>query len=141
MDAAAMFEGFDPVRQAGYEQELVDRLGPQVVPHIDESRARVARMTRDDVQDVQRAFADVEQRLAQLMDEGASPGDAPVQDVLVTHHATVARFWTPDAESYAGLGDLYVDSPDFRSRYDSVRPGLAEFLRDAMTVFALDRLT
>lgn len=140
MDAAAMFEGFDPVRQAGYEQELVDRLGDRVVPHIEQSRTRVARMTRDDIAEVQRGFADIDRRLAELMADGAKPADQRVQEVLVAHHATVARFWTPDADAYAGLGDLYVDSPDFRDRYESVRPGLAEFLRDAMAVFAIERL-
>jgi len=42
----------------------------------------------------------------------------------------------PTAEHYAGLGQLYVDHPDFRARYDAVHPQFAEFLRDAMAVYA-----
>ncbi|BEP13415.1 hypothetical protein acdb102_17260 [Acidothermaceae bacterium B102] len=38
--------------------------------------------------------------------------------------------------SYAGLGRLYVEHPDFRARYDRCDPGLAEFLSAAMAAYA-----
>jgi hypothetical protein len=53
----------------------------------------------------------------------------------------VCRFWTPDRESYPGLGRLYVDDPRFRDNYEQVRPGLAEYLRDAMAAYAVARLS
>jgi hypothetical protein len=31
---------------------------------------------------------------------------------------------------------MYVDHPDFRARFDGIRPGLAAFLRDAMARYA-----
>ena len=69
------------------------------------------------------------------------PDDSTVQDIVAEHYEFICRFWTPNADSYAGLGDLYVDHPDFRSRKDAVRPGLAEYERDAIAVFAVTRLT
>ena len=140
MDPAELFDGFDPERQAACEEELADRFGEGTRDHVEESRRRMGSMTREDALAIQERFADVDRRLAAAMDEGAGPEDPGVQDVLVDHYATVARFWTPDRESYAGLGQLYVDSPDFRARYEAVRPGLAEFLRDAMAVYARSRL-
>ena len=47
----------------------------------------------------------------------------------------------PWGTAFAGLGDLYVDSPDFHARYDAVRPGLAEYVRDAMAAYAITSLT
>ena len=44
-------------------------------------------------------------------------------------------FWTPDA-SYRGLGQLYVDSPEFRMRYDALDPRLAEYLCDALAAYS-----
>jgi hypothetical protein len=46
------------------------------------------------------------------------------------------HFYEPTPEVFAGLGRLYVDHPEFRERYEGIRPGLAAFLRDAMAVYA-----
>lgn len=59
-----------------------------------------------------------------------------MQALVAEHHAAVARHWTPDAASYAGLGRTYVDGPRFRARYDALHPALAEFLRDAIAAWA-----
>jgi DNA-binding transcriptional MerR regulator len=140
MDPAALFDGFDPQVQARHEEELVDRYGEDVRERIDESWKQVGTMTKADADEVQRVFAEVDNGIAMAMADGATPSDPRVQALLASHYANVARFWEPDAEAYAGLGDLYVESPDFRARYEAVRPGLAEFLRDAMAVYALESL-
>jgi MerR family transcriptional regulator, thiopeptide resistance regulator len=49
-------------------------------------------------------------------------------------------FWTPDAQSYAGLGQTYVDDERFRASIGGDDPTLAEYLRDAMAVYAQRRL-
>lgn len=59
---------------------------------------------------------------------------------LADHHAAVSAFWTPGAQAYAGLGDWYVENPEFRARYDAVDPRLAQFPRDAMAAYAAARL-
>ena len=76
-----------------------------------------------------------------LIDADVAPDDERVLDVMADHYAIVARFWTPNAESYAGLGDLYADSPDFRARFDAEHPRMADYLRDAMAAYAIARLT
>jgi len=50
---------------------------------------------------------------------------------MAEHYRGVAQFWTPDRQSYPGLGRLYVDNPEFKARYDAKAAGLAECLRDA----------
>lgn len=134
------FDGFDAERQARYEAELVERLGEGVRPHIEESRRRMRGWTKAEAEMVAREYDDVEGRLVVLIEEGAEPDDPRVYDVLDAHYATVSRFWTPDRDSYAGLGRLYVDSADFKARYDARHPRLAEFLRDSMAAYAHDRL-
>jgi len=136
MPANDLFAGFDPQRQAAYEQELVDRFGDDVTEAMAQSGANTAGWGQRDYQDVKRDFASIDDRLAELIEQGAAPDDPAVQAVITEHYTVVARFWTPDAERYAGLGRLYVDHPDFRARYDAVHPRLAEFLRDSMAVHA-----
>jgi hypothetical protein len=48
--------------------------------------------------------------------------------------------WTPNAAAFRNLGAMYVDDPRFTATYDRVRPGLAEYYRDAMGVYADTRL-
>ena len=140
VDPAELFDGFDPEKQKQYEADLVDRYGPQVQDRIDESWRRVGRMTKEQAAQVQADLAERDAEYAALLDEGVPADDPRVQEVTAKHYAWVAQFWTPDAEAFAGLGDLYVDHPDFRKRYDHIRPGLATYVRDAMTVYALERL-
>lgn len=51
--------------------------------------------------------------------------------MIADHHAIVTRFWTPDRVSYTGLGQMYVDDPRCKARYDDRHLALAVYLRDA----------
>ena len=136
-----LFDGFDAGKQQQYEAELVERYGPEAQEKIDESWRRVGAMSKADAARIQAEIATRDQEYAALLDAGVDPGDPRVQEVTAGHYRWVCEFWTPNAEAFAGLGDLYVDSPDFKARYDAVRPGLAEYVRDAMAVYAVESLT
>ena len=140
MDPAEMFDGFDADRQQHYEAELVRRYGDHAREAIAESQRRVGAMSAAEAASLQTELAERDQAFAALLDAGVPADDPRAQEVTAGHYAWVCRFWTPDADAFAGLGDLYVDSPDFRDRYDAVRPGLAEYVRDAMTAYAVTSL-
>ncbi len=76
----------------------------------------------------------VTQGLAALMSHPAS--DPEVQALVARHYRWVCTFWTPNAEAYRGLGQLYTENPEFRANYDKYAVGLADFLREAMSYFA-----
>jgi DNA-binding transcriptional MerR regulator len=141
MDPAELFDGFDAERQREYEADLVERFGPQAQDSIDESWRRIGRMTPEQAAHVQADLASRDEQYAVLLDAGVAADDPRTQDVTADHYRWVSQFWTPDADAFAGLGDLYVDHPDFRARYDAVRPGLAAYVRDAMHVYAVEQLT
>ena len=50
-------------------------------------------------------------------------------------------FWTPTAEAYRGLGQMYVDDKRFSRTIGGDDDSVAVFLRDAMNVYADERLT
>jgi len=75
------------------------------------------------------------------MRSGAAPNSSVALDVMAEHYAEVAKFWTPNRASYTGLGQTYVDSPEFKARYEAKAAGLAEYLRDATAAYAGQRLT
>jgi DNA-binding transcriptional MerR regulator len=140
MGPEELFEGFDADKQRAYEAELVDRYGPAAQEQIDESWRRVGRMTKADTDRIQADLAARDEAYAALLDAGVAADDPRTQEVAAGHYAWVCQFWTPSAEAFAGLGDLYVDHPDFHARYDAVRPGLAEYVRDAMAAYAIGTL-
>ena len=135
-----LFDGFDAEKQKEYEADLVERYGEPVRAHIDESHRRTGTWTAAERAAVDDQYAEIGRRLVPLIEAGASPEDDRVLDVIADHHAVVARFWTPTAEQYAGLGELYVDAPDFRSRYDAEHPAMAGYLRDAIAAYAVHRM-
>ena len=140
MGPEELFEGFDADRQRGYEAELVERYGTAVQEQIDESWRRIGRMSLDDAARVQAELTERDEVYAALLDAGVAADDPRTRDVTARHYVWVCQFWTPSAEAFAGLGDLYVESSDFKARYDAVRPGLAEYVRDAMAAYAVTTL-
>jgi len=135
-----LFENFDAEKQARYEAELVERLGDRVTEHIEESKRRMSTWTKADADSATLAWDDVLRQLAELRRAGMEADDAEVQEIIHGHYGWVCQFWTPNRESYPGLGQLYAEAPDFRVQFDAVEPGLADYMRDAMTWYAEARL-
>jgi hypothetical protein len=79
-------------------------------------------------------------RMAELRAAGVPAGDERVQHEVDGLYRSVSRMWTPNASAFAGLGRMYVEDPRFTATYDRVSPGLAEYYREAMTVYAEERL-
>lgn len=131
-----LFENFDPAKQERYEAELVERFGEDVVPQIEQSRRRMGRWNRADAERIKGEWAEFGPALVAHLNARRSADDAAVQQTIDGHYRWVCNFWTPDRRSYPGLGQLYVDGPEFRAQFDALDPRLAEYLREAMTVYA-----
>ncbi|PPK92317.1 DNA-binding transcriptional MerR regulator [Kineococcus xinjiangensis] len=140
MSAPEMFDGFAE-RQAEAEESLAARYGEGVREHFATARQRTADWTRQDHLAAQQEMERLDSRVLELLRSGAEPGAPEVLDVIDGHHRAVAQHWTPDRASYTGLGQLYVDDPQFRARYDALDPALAEFYRDAIGAYAQQRLS
>ena len=140
MSAQELFEGFAD-RSAALEADLVAEHGEGVREHFRTARARTKDWTQQDYLGAQRDWEELEGRVVEVMRSGAAPDSPAALELMAEHHAQVAQFWTPDRESYTGLGRLYVDDPAFQARYDAKAPGLAEYLRDATAAYAQQRLS
>jgi len=91
------------------------------------------------------------QQQKQLMDEGAKlwisaierqlkPTSSEVQKLTNELYKQICQYWTPDKEKFIGLGQLYLENPDFRAMWDNYHPKLAQFMADAMKVYAENKL-
>ena len=132
MPTEQLYDGFDHRR---YEDEARERWGDVAV---DRGNRAWETMSDGERADHQREGQAVSEGLAALLATGTPVADPAVRDLVARHHAWVARFWTPTAETYRGLGAMYVDDERFAATYDAVVPGLAVYLRDAIAAHADD---
>ena len=129
-----LYAGFD---NSQYESEARERWGDAAT---DRSNDAWGSLDADAQAAFQRESQDISTGLAALLGNGVPVEDERVQALVARHHAQVTVFWTPDAQSYRGLGEMYVEDARFTATYDAVAPGLAVYLRDAIDHFASTRL-
>jgi len=98
-------------------------------------------MTKAQADEISKAYPRINAEVANLMQAGATPDDHRVQQLIAGHYSIVCNFWTPNAEQYSGLGQMYVDDPRFRADYDVHDKHLVEFFRDAIDHYAVNNLT
>jgi len=139
MKAYEVFEGADDAQQEKWEQDLIAK-HPEAASHVAESKQRTSGWSKEDGALIQKELAEIDARLVELIESGAEPDDSQTQEVIADHFRWISQFWTPNAESYMGLGEMYNDSPDFLARFNGIHPKLAPFQRDAMAHFALTEL-
>jgi MerR family transcriptional regulator, thiopeptide resistance regulator len=128
-----LFEGFSP---ADYEDEARERWPEQ----FDQVQPVAQATSPEQLVAEQKETTAQMIRMAELMAAGKPPADPEVQSEVDQHCRWVARHWTPSAEAYRGLGQLYVGDERFRASYEQITPGLAAYQRDAMAIYARERL-
>jgi DNA-binding transcriptional MerR regulator len=126
-----LYEGFTTEQIERFKREAREMYDPTLV---EKSEQRLKRMSRAEWKAVGAEGEAVTTALAALADR--EPGDAEVQGLIARHHAWIENFYPCSAEVYRGLGQGYVEHPEFRAFYENYRPGLADFMSAAMNHYA-----
>ena len=62
--------------------------------------------------------------------------DSPeVQAIVERWRKHMDYFWTPNLDQLLGLATMYGRSPDFKANFDAMHPELADFMKEAVTVY------
>jgi DNA-binding transcriptional MerR regulator len=134
-----LYQGFDPAKQAEYEEWLVDRYGGDMRERIDQSKAKMETLGADGRAARIAEGGEVSAPLATAFKSGVAAED-PANDALVAmHHAWIAKMWDRACppEAYAGLADLYLAHPDFRTTFDEMGgEGFLDWMTAAMKAYA-----
>jgi DNA-binding transcriptional MerR regulator len=127
-----MFDGFDPSK---YEEEAKAKWG-----HTEayaESKRRTGRYRKEDWQEVGAQAGAITERFAVLAEAGVPPTDARAMDVAEEHRRHISHwFYDCTYEIHVGLGTMYVADPRFAANYEPRRPGLAQYICDAIAANA-----
>ncbi|KAF0824160.1 MerR family transcriptional regulator [Cytobacillus firmus] len=130
------FEGFKKKmiedNEKQYGNEIREKYGEETV---EKSNAKLMNMTREEHEAVVKLAEEINSTLEQAMEKGDPAGEL-AQKAAGLHKQWITYYWSEySKEAHAGLAEMYVADERFKAYYDKVRPGAAEFLRDAIKIY------
>jgi DNA-binding transcriptional MerR regulator len=135
MERSDMFEVFGDFDAAEHVAEVRERWGETEAYR--ESLRRTRRLTKDDWARFKAESDAVNETIATLMDEGVAPDDPRALDAVERHRLLVdAWFYPCSREMHQQLGRMYVEDARFTKTYESIRPGMATYMCDAIAANA-----
>lgn len=128
--AEEMFDGFDHTQ---YEQEVTERWGRDAYEKGDRWWRS---LTDTEKKEFQQRQIDIATDFAHAAQAGEAVDGDRAQAITQRLHDWLAVTTTPTKGYFIGLGELYVSDPRFTANYDQHGSGTAEYIRDAMKVYA-----
>ncbi|CAI6085832.1 HTH-type transcriptional activator mta [Paenibacillus sp. JJ-100] len=107
----------------------------------DSKAQKIQMKSKEDFLDSQARIEQIHLDLKEALELGLEPGSPAVQQIIGRHLEWIRGYYTPTAEIYRDLANLYVEQRDFRKMYDGYHPKLAEFLREGMIIKAAQELS
>jgi DNA-binding transcriptional MerR regulator len=131
MKPEEMFEVFGDFDAKAHEEEVARRWGKTEA--YAESARRTKRYTKEDWTAIRDEMNAIHAAFAEAMASGAKPTDVTVMDVAERARRHIdARFYPCSPAMHVALGQMYVSDPRFTESYERIRPGLAQFVCDAI---------
>jgi DNA-binding transcriptional MerR regulator len=130
MDTEGLFEVFGDFDPAEHEDEARERWGD--TDAYAESARRTARYSKEDWVRFKEESDEINGAIAALIDEGVAPDDPRATDAVERARLQIDEWFYPcSREMHAELGRSYVADPRFEATYEKIRPGMAQYMRDA----------
>jgi DNA-binding transcriptional MerR regulator len=138
MDDKDLYKGFAPEKQAEYEDWLVENYGDKMRQGIEASKAHWAGKSEDDMRAALAKGEEAEAELAERFHAGVASDAPELEPLFDEHRQWVSGMWgRPCArEGYAGMADMYLAHPDFRTHFDKRGEGFTDWLTTAMKAYA-----
>jgi len=113
-----------------YQEEAKRRWGD--TDAYAESARRTSHYSTEDWQRYEAANEEVCKTIAAPMDQGAPPTDPGALDAVEQARLQIDTWFYPCSRAmHAELGKMYVADPRFTATYDTIRPGMAQYICDA----------
>jgi DNA-binding transcriptional MerR regulator len=130
MSQKGLFKGFSEEEQDKLAQEAEQMYDPETVRESNRKWKSYSKEKRDAIlAEGNLIYTD----MIAAMPKGAS--SAEVQAIVQRWHSHMDYFWTPNLDQLLGLATMYNDDPKFKANFDDMHPKLAEFMREAVTVY------
>lgn len=125
------FTGFD-FSHNPYEQEARERWGDEAV---NQSNAKLGKLSKAEQEALGEQMNDIYRTLASLKEK--SPSSPEAQEAIKEWYDLLNNnFCSYTPEAFKGLGLMYVADERFTKNIDQFGEGLAQFMSEAMAIFA-----
>ncbi|MDH2881652.1 MerR family transcriptional regulator [Bacillus cytotoxicus] len=120
------FEGFD-FSHNPYEQEARERWGDEAVDKANKAAASMSKEKQEELNHIYRKLATLRHH---------APDSKEAQEAIQEWYDYLQSFGHYSLEAFKGLGKMYVDDERFTKNIDQFGKGLAQFMCDAMEIYA-----
>jgi hypothetical protein len=98
-----------------------------------QSQGRTSKYTKADWAEVKAEMDATNAAFVLAMADGEPATSKRAMDAAEQHRLHIhRRFYDLTHEFHRGLGDMYLADPRFTKTYDDIRPGMAQYVRDAI---------
>lgn len=140
MKEQELFWGFNKEKQHEYEKYLLETKGNCTEKLIHESYKNIKNWTKKDWDIIKSEYDIIYKELVICLEKNLNVESTEVQILIARYFQIIKKFYLPTKEVFSGLGQLYIDHPDFKKLYDAYHPQLAHYLAAAMKVYAQKEL-
>lgn len=106
-----------------------------------ESQRRTSAYTKDDWLRIKQENEEWGRLFVAQMESGEGPESEAAMDLAEDHRQGICRnFYECPYEIHTGLGEMYVADERFTAFFEAIKPGMAEYLRDAILANAVRRV-
>jgi DNA-binding transcriptional MerR regulator len=134
MSPKGLFEGFSEEQQEEYARQAEQMYDPETVR---ESNRKWKSYSAQKKQAIMEEGKQVYLDMIAAMPKGAESPE--VQAIVERWRVHMNYFWMPDLDQLLALASMYGQSPDFKANFDQMHPELADFMKEAVTVFVENR--
>ena len=129
-----LFVGFSDEQQAEYEAQASEMWGEQVAESARKWKSYSAEKKAQVMAEGQQVYTE----LVALLDR--KPDSPEVQALIGRWHQHMRYFYEPTVDILMGLGQAYVEHPEFAAFFAKMDPRLAVFMREAIEVYCVGML-
>ena len=134
MSDKAYFEGFSEEEQEKYAAEAEQLYDAESVRESQRKWKGYSAAKKESIMAEGKAiYTD----LIAAMAKGA--GSKDVQALIERWRRHLDYFWTPKLDQLLALANGYNDDPRFKANFDKMHPQLAEFMREAVSIYVANQ--
>jgi hypothetical protein len=134
MSDKAYFEGFSEEEQEKYAAEAEQLYDAESVRESNRKWKAYPAVKKEAIMAEGKAiYTD----MIAAIPKGAASKD--VQAIVGRWRKHLEYFWTPNLDQLLALANGYNDEPRFKANFDKMHPGLAEFMREAVSVYVANQ--
>lgn len=117
-----------------YGKEIREKYGEEIV---NASNIKFSQMSEEEWNTSEELSNTIKEKLKEAVKK-KNPASELAQEVCRLHQKWICMFWkegTYSKEAHQNLVQMYVEDERFRSYYESIAQGAAQFLRDAIVIY------